>query len=198
MGDCYVAVTGLPQPRKDHALAMCRFAKECMYATWKVSRELSETFGPDTLDLTMRMGIHSGPVTAGVLRGEKSRFQLFGDTMNTTSRMESNGTKNRIQLSQETADLLVAAGKGSWIVPREDKITAKGKVRVTLNLPVLERSTLNEMCSNSTLLMQGELQTYWLNTDEKTEDALSVVQSTSGTSCSEGTSSKEDIGSGDS
>lgn len=120
-----------------------------MHATWKVSQELSETFGPDTLELTMRMGIHSGPVTAGVLRGEKSRFQLFGDTMNTASRMESNGTKNRIQLSQETADLLLKAGKSSWIVPREDKITPKGKVRVTLNLPVLERFTLNEMCSTN-------------------------------------------------
>jgi len=41
--------------------------------------------GPDTEDLGLRVGIHSGPVTAGVLRGERARFQLFGDTMNTTA-----------------------------------------------------------------------------------------------------------------
>ena len=54
--------------------------------------------------------------------------------------MESNGSRGRIQVSQETADLLVGAGKESWLTPREDKIVAKGK---------------------------GELQTYWLTTETK-------------------------------
>jgi class 3 adenylate cyclase len=68
----------------------------------------------------MRMGIHSGPVTAGVLRGERSRFQLFGDTMNTAARMEHTGERDKIQLSQDTADLLIAAGKSNWLVKRND------------------------------------------------------------------------------
>ena len=68
----------------------------------------------------MQMGIHSGPVTAGVLRGERSRFQLFGDTMNTAARMEHNVLRDKIQLSQETADLLIAAGKTNWLTRRED------------------------------------------------------------------------------
>ena len=50
---------------------------------WRLSSEVAETLGPDTSELTMRTGLHSAPVTAGVLRGERSRFQLFGDTMNT-------------------------------------------------------------------------------------------------------------------
>jgi Adenylate and Guanylate cyclase catalytic domain len=91
----------------------------------------------------------------GVLRGERSRFQLFGDTMNTAARMESNGRKDRIHLSQETAELLIAAGKNSWVTAREDKIIAKGK---------------------------GELQTFWLTvTDRSDTNSSKKGDHTSGT-----------------
>jgi class 3 adenylate cyclase len=120
IGDCYVAVTGLPEPRKDHAVAMARFSRDCMVRMRSLCKQLEVTLGPDTGDLSMRMGIHSGPVTAGVLRGERSRFQLFGDTMNTAARMEHTGQRDKIQVSQETADLLIAAGKTNWLSKRED------------------------------------------------------------------------------
>mmetsp|Transcript_25592 Transcript_25592/g.32714 ORF Transcript_25592/g.32714 Transcript_25592/m.32714 type:complete len:138 (-) Transcript_25592:108-521(-) len=86
--------------------------------------------------LKIRIGIHSGPVTAGVLRGNKARFDLFGDTINTASRIESTGEPGRIHLSRETAELLEQSERGDWLVPRDKSVMAKGK---------------------------GELKTFWLD-----------------------------------
>jgi class 3 adenylate cyclase len=135
IGDCYVAVTGLPEPMDEHALAMAKFAKQCMVKMMTIVQALCIHLGPDTGELSMRFGLHSGSVTAGVMRGEKSRFQLFGDTVNTAARIESTGERGKIHLSQDTADLIIAAGKGNWVKPREIKVNAKG---------------------------EGKLQTYWL------------------------------------
>lgn len=66
-------------------------------------------------------------MTAGVLRGERPRFQLFGDTMNTTARMEREGMADCIHMSDDTADLLTTSGYGHWVTPREDKIELKGR-----------------------------------------------------------------------
>lgn len=78
-----VAAAGLPTPRDDHAEIMSRFATECKYKMINVVQSLEVLLGPGTEELGMRFGLHSGQVMAGVLRGEKSRFQLFGDTVNT-------------------------------------------------------------------------------------------------------------------
>ena len=69
--------------------------------------------------------------TQGVLRGQKARFQLFGDSVNTASRMESNGVRGKIHVSEATAKELIAHGKEDWLTLREDKITAKGKGEMT-------------------------------------------------------------------
>ncbi|CAB9512833.1 Receptor-type guanylate cyclase gcy [Seminavis robusta] len=131
VGDCYVAATGIPTPRRDHALVMARFAREIMARMHLLCKKLEESLGPDTGDLNLRIGIHSGPVTAGVLRGDRARFQLFGDSMNVTSRMESSCSPGKILVSKEFSSLLQAAGKSSWLAERKDSINAKGKGELT-------------------------------------------------------------------
>jgi transcription termination factor NusB len=129
---------------EDHCCAMALFASQIVIEFDRVVEELalldedSGGLGQDTALLRLRAGCHSGPVTAGVLRGDKGRFQLFGDTVNTAARMESNGQAGRVQISEQMANVLACEGKSHWYTPREDKITAKGK---------------------------GELQTYWLKED---------------------------------
>jgi class 3 adenylate cyclase len=135
VGDCYVAATGIPIYQKDHATIMVRFATDCMIKMKVLVKELEVSLGPDTGDLSLRIGIHSGPITAGVLRGQRSRFQLFGDTMNTTARIESSSQPGKIHISSEAAEFLVKDGKGDWLEKRVDMITVKGK---------------------------GSMQTYWL------------------------------------
>lgn len=63
----------------------------------------------------------------GVLRGEKARFQLFGDSVNVASRMESTGKPMKIQATYETAELLREAGYDSWVQPRENLVAVKGQ-----------------------------------------------------------------------
>ena len=136
-------MAGLPDIRVDHAIAMARFATDCLDKFQEVVQILEVELGPDTADLGLRTGMHTGPVTAGVLRGERARFQLFGDTVNTTARIESLGQGGRIHLSEECAEELIAFDKAKWVIPRDDKVSAKGK---------------------------GELNTYWLNLKE--EDSI--------------------------
>lgn len=157
IGDCYVAVCGLPKPNegmpeiiiammrefvfqsksshfilfllkptKEHAVVMARFARDILHKFGEVTTMLEVTLGPDTGDLGLRLGLHSGPVTAGVVRGERARFQLFGDTVNTASRIETTGERNRIHCSSSTADLL-KEHKPNWIKKRTSTVTAKGK-----------------------------------------------------------------------
>ena len=127
IGDCYMAVCGVPDAREDHAVAMAKFALQMQAKMQLVRDRLARRLGSEVHDLLLRVGIHSGSVTAGVIRGQRARFQLFGDTVNTASRMESLSKPGRIQVSSSTAELLRAAGYAGWLREREDAVQAKGK-----------------------------------------------------------------------
>ena len=83
-GDCYLAITGVPKPQNDHVVVMTKFAIDCLEKMdHLVHSSALQELGSDTSELKLRVGIHSGNVVAGVLRGERARFQLFGDAVNT-------------------------------------------------------------------------------------------------------------------
>lgn len=105
IGDCYVAVTGLPVAQADHHLRMVRFARKLLLKMGTLTSKLEVTLGPDTTELGFRIGLNSGAVTAGVLRGERSRFQLFGDTVNMVS-----SESDSLILRDNTLTCLLSAG----------------------------------------------------------------------------------------
>ena len=113
-----MATSVLPDIRDDHAEVMAKFSVECQKIFEVLKTELSYKLGSETTYLKLRCGVHSGTVTAGVLRGLQSRLVIFGNTVNTASHMENTGIPTRIQISQTTTDLLIKAGKESWVKPR--------------------------------------------------------------------------------
>jgi class 3 adenylate cyclase len=99
IGDAYMAVSGLPVPRPDHAEAMAVMAIGMQEAFRGVMRNRG-------LPLELRVGMHSGPVAAGVIGRQKFTYDLWGDTVNLASRMESHGEPSRIHVSPTTRALL--------------------------------------------------------------------------------------------
>jgi class 3 adenylate cyclase len=125
-GDCNVAVCGVPKAQKHHAVIRARFARATLSTMSVLTWELEIAVGPDTADLAFHIGLHSVTITGGVLHGDNARFQLYGDSMKTASRIESTGTRDRVHISKRTADLLITAGKTHLINRRDQQIVAKG------------------------------------------------------------------------
>ncbi|MDQ2933374.1 MAG: adenylate/guanylate cyclase domain-containing protein [Chloroflexota bacterium] len=99
IGDSYMAVAGAPNPRPDHAEAALGMGRAMLtaFADWRAA---------NASELEMRIGLASGSVVAGVIGQKRILFDLWGDTVNLASRMESSGVPGRIQVAPSTWQLL--------------------------------------------------------------------------------------------
>jgi class 3 adenylate cyclase len=116
IGDAYMVSSGLPEHYSDHADRLVKMAFKM--------QEFMETLTLDSGEkLRLRTGIHTGPLVAGVIGVKKFVYDLWGDTVNTASRMESHGVPGKIQISEETKNALV----GSFEIEERGFIEIKGK-----------------------------------------------------------------------
>ena len=116
IGDAYMVVGGVPTPRSDHAHAVASMALEM--------RDVVALHAPEGVTLRLRIGIDSGPVVAGVIGKRKFLYDLWGDTVNTASRMESHGVEDAVHVTEaayerlrdrfelESRGLIFVKGKG--------------------------------------------------------------------------------------
>lgn len=117
IGDAYMAVAGIPRPDPDHAASIVELALDMQRAAAAIA-PLWPT------ELMLRIGISSGPVVAGVIGHRKFAYDLWGDTVNTASRMESQGRANRIHVSSSTYELL--RDRYAFGEPQQLEIKGKG------------------------------------------------------------------------
>lgn len=118
IGDAYMCVAGLPEPCDDHAERMAKMALA-------MNQKIAESYPSG--EIKLRIGIHCGEVIAGVIGKNKYAYDLWGDTVNTASRMESHGVENKIQVSEEFRNQL--GDKFSFEERGEIDVKGKGKMK---------------------------------------------------------------------
>jgi class 3 adenylate cyclase len=116
IGDAYMVVAGVPNPIADHAVAITHMAIDMIAGIEAYAKKQGS-------DLTIRIGLHSGAVVAGVIGRKKFIYDLWGDTVNTASRMESHGVPGRVHVT-ETAYVLL---KDQFTFEEREPIEVKGK-----------------------------------------------------------------------
>ncbi len=116
IGDAYMGVCGLPAPNENHAENIARAALDIVEALDKRNQTSEQVW-------RIRVGIHTGKVTGGVVGIKKYIYDVFGDTVNTASRMESNSEPMRINVSDKTYEIL----KGKFDFEEREPVEVKGK-----------------------------------------------------------------------
>lgn len=116
IGDAYMVVAGLPVPRADHVRAIADIAID-------MQREIAKIKVHDGRPLSLRIGIHTGPVVAGVIGIRRFTYDLWGDTVNVASRMESQGEPERTQVTEAVYNRL----KNGYNFEQRGAIAIKGK-----------------------------------------------------------------------
>lgn len=116
VGDEYMAACGVPRPCPEHAHLLAQVALEmCTYVQTLAPRHGER--------LQVRIGLHSGPIVAGVIGRKKFAFECFGDTVNTANRMQSHGLPGKIQITRETYERV----KDQFVCEPRGTIPVKGK-----------------------------------------------------------------------
>ena len=130
IGDAYMVAGGLPEARADHAVAVAELALE-------MQAELVHLCATLGLGLAIRIGIDTGPVVAGVIGRHKFTYDLWGDTVNTASRMESHGVAGRIQVTEATYRHL----RDRYRFEERGEVEVKGKGRLRTYLLIGRQTT---------------------------------------------------------
>ncbi|MFH7030151.1 MAG: adenylate/guanylate cyclase domain-containing protein [Heteroscytonema crispum UTEX LB 1556] len=136
IGDAYMVVGGLPTRRSDHAHAIAHMALDMQTAIAQFNEETQH-------NLNIRIGINTGAVVAGVIGIKKFTYDLWGDTVNIASRMESHGLTGKIQVTEATYNRL----RDEFVLERRGEIEVKGKGKMTTYLLLGRRRSQNEKMS---------------------------------------------------
>ena len=116
IGDAYMVASGVPGPRPDHATEMVHLARDFF--------DILDRFNAERgLALSLRVGISCGPLTAGIIGKHKFAYDIWGDTVNVASRMESTGVAGRVQVTEA----FVTATRGAFRFEPREEVTIKGK-----------------------------------------------------------------------